>query len=1280
MNSIKAMKAMKAMNPTQAPAIRARPAGLKNRKGMLLLLVLSVLTTFMMVGALMLVLATRARTSARAFSSAANSAATSSVQTKALLDEALMVLIRGSKSPTMPAAFTESILEDKYGTGTTLSGTATAVTPFTVAGINTNSKALLTGTVVGLPATVTHPCQLNGRVLTLKPSVGDGDRASYRILRATGNPGSFTCHLANMPANRSTILPKKPCDVTINGREFTPEAYDGYDDQNQWLAKIPLVDSSPTTLDSGTGIRPSYASGASAPWSVDNDNDGVADGVWLDGVLPSRPSPLGGTLTFQVSYLVLDLDGRININAHGSSTNIVTGSIGSNDWPTLVSSPAGSPGYASGTTTYRSSYTGTTAIDSMPMGLGYGPADIDASLILSASSASPSSLFLRSPQAASARWTNLISGGGANSVQTAASASQRRPTPKTGFLEGRYNDGAPGVSGTNDPVSRFVEGSVSGTGNSPSDLRGRIKMFTTGTSAPIPTLTLYRPDFNCNSVATPQANAAIDFTRDSTDDPYELRLDADAPRGTSLKTPLTQANPPTDSPFTLAELERVLRQFDADAPSLPPRLAGLLDDYAQRSRMTITTDSWDTPALTGDAMTKVEDFMKTFPNPTFPSPLGGIYTNDALVYSVLSPDISAGLKFDINRPITCPPATSLNASLAKAYCKHLYTLLVALGQPANAATAQWAVNVLDFRDADSTMTRFQYDTDLSNGWSVNNTDVVWGAERPEILITETIAWRNTSSGTTGQLFVVLHHPWEALTINRSGSTAAAETVDIAMAASTNQFPGLNQLDLQKLADNKDPIWRLKFGASGKYVRFDNVGTNIQPNDKPNELSSTHPGSNPAGTNAACKMGPNSYLCVQPASPGEGVSVSGIPSFAVNQGGTLAGGADFMIPTTTGTVSLERLADPTEEYDATKNPYIKVDEANVVVIDRTPVPLPPIAKQQRSKETELQTNPPKKFKSFWKQEWTTVSSNTLGAYPNAEFAWFHWPNRSFISHGELGLIPKESANDMLAKYTPPSAINEVVNGVPLPPTTSLAADPANQLILDATYVPSRFAGTSANIGDSKSTSGLLYLASVIEQYASTLLSKYREPGRINVNTVVSNVGPPEDVNGNGILDSGEDKNGNGTLDPTTITGSDHAVWKTLVGQSSSLSGTTNPFVSATSADNTAASALVAKTFAKMLSLDNANGKAPYYDPSPGTNRTLNPAFGYASAIRLANVGTIRSNVFAVWVTLKVSDSSPGAPADSYRRVFAIVDRSIPVGYSNGENLNARDVIRLQRFLE
>ena len=49
--------------------------------------------------------------------------------------------------------------------------------------------------------------------------------------------------------------------------------------------------------------------------------------------------------------------------------------------------------------------------------------------------------------------------------------------------------------------------------------------------------------------------------------------------------------------------------------------------------------------------------------------------------------------------------------------------------------AQWAVNVVDFRDADSSMTRFAYDTDPKDGWTPN-ADVVWGLERPDLLINE----------------------------------------------------------------------------------------------------------------------------------------------------------------------------------------------------------------------------------------------------------------------------------------------------------------------------------------------------------------------------------------------------------------------------------------------------------------------------------------------------------------------------------------------------------------
>jgi hypothetical protein len=66
--------------------------------------------------------------------------------------------------------------------------------------------------------------------------------------------------------------------------------------------------------------------------------------------------------------------------------------------------------------------------------------------------------------------------------------------------------------------------------------------------------------------------------------------------------------------------------------------------------------------------------------------------------------------------------------------------------------------------------------------------------------------------------------------------------------------------------------------------------------------------------------------------------------------------------------------------------------------------------------------------------------------------------------------------------------------------------------------------------------------------------------------------------------------------------------------------------------------------------------------------------------MANVATIRSHVFAVWITLKTIDTSAAGPSETYHRLFAIIDRSIPVGFSKGEDLNVRDTIRVLRFLE
>ena len=72
---------------------------------------------------------------------------------------------------------------------------------------------------------------------------------------------------------------------------------------------------------------------------------------------------------------------------------------------------------------------------------------------------------------------------------------------------------------------------------------------------------------------------------------------------------------------------------------------------------------------------------------------------------------------------------------------------------------------------------------------------------------------------------------------------------------------------------------------------------------------------------------------------------------------------------------------------------------------------------------------------------------------------------------------------------------------------------------------------------------------------------------------------------------------------------------------------------------------------------------------------------ARSERLAASGTPRSNVFAVWITLEVTNSL--APDDEPRlaRLFAIVDRSVPVGYLRpGEDLNARDTIAVLRHME
>ncbi|MBM4022350.1 MAG: hypothetical protein FJ284_08935, partial [Planctomycetes bacterium] len=358
----------------------SRPLPATARRGMLLLLVLSMLSLFLMMGTLAIVMATRARETSIAYAAVTAGVVNRSVLAKQLTNEALLMLLRGTK--------------------------------------DTQAQTVLGG---GQPYDT-----------LLKDMYGTSNKA------------------------------------------FVEEAYDAFDAANPFLTQVTLHNNGLVS----TVPRPAFAVGTNAAAaSVDNDGDGVPDGVWLPKDSPANASAVrlfpslttddGNVLEFRASFLVLDLDSRINVNAHGRSASDTRGNT----------EPA-------------------------------GPADLDLKALVQEPAAS---LILRGNGGSlgegwdDAKWLPLI-------------AEQRRRPP--------------------DLPQQPVDGRFGGS----------------------------------------------DVTKT-----YDLRLDLEASRPSLL------AGANTQSPFTLGELERVLRQYDHDASALPPRLAAVLGDRAERSRMRITTDNWETP-------------------------------------------------------------------------------------------------------------------------------------------------------------------------------------------------------------------------------------------------------------------------------------------------------------------------------------------------------------------------------------------------------------------------------------------------------------------------------------------------------------------------------------------------------------------------------------------------------------------------------------------------------------------------------------------------------------
>lgn len=1368
------------------------------RRGVLLLVVLSMLTLFLMLGAAYLAMASRSRDIARAFSRLSADASETKIDYARFLDSTLLTVLRGGQtvqisSGTAQALLSgganfrfESLLADRYGSNQTITGFAT---------ITGTTAPLYTVTLT--LAAAPHPALLNGRIITFSPPAGDC--TSHRILRATGSGGSYALVIG--PPHGRTVFKAPPVNspALVNGLEFSGdtsdnEGFDGFDmAKNPFLAYLSIGNlSSQSICNKMSFIRPlnlgdegdariqfGTDDATGLPITADNDNDGEPDGIFMDFGFPKVTTAAGQEMLLDASVLIVDLDSRFNINAHGSLMlrlyESATGSHGG--WSTSGTT-------ASGTIPFATAATGSNTY--VPLGSGYGPAETNADHLAFTQTFRFSSVD--DPMEGQDPWMFSLLGGApacqAYSFRPYGSRfSYGGPALRTPALTGRLGGaipaapngwsvfggtlgsvavGLPGTSGSNDATSAtgdyfepqfsgstFASGNYgipstwwAGTAtaqpdatarriyNSPPDLHGRLKIFTgtPASSAAVPTLSLAKPEWGSETV----------------DDPYEVRLGENAYRGGAAEG----TSAVSDTTFTYAELERVLRPYDVDSQSLPNRLAAMLGSAAEEGRLLLTTDSWDTTVITGSSANLIRNWIAgtTTDSATLYGPTVGA---TAPVAGALGGELSRGEKFDLSRPLSWQKPFAGGATVysgshpyyvqRQAYFKDLFTVLCALTgtatQPPNhRALAQWAANVVEFVDADSTMTPFEYDPNPADGWSVDgdlnsstNDATVFGAERPEVVITEGYAWQHTSSGsTTNSVMVALHRPWDSRIFARSTTTgenfvADGEPCDAVLAVGNSGTS--NVIDFGKRdASNGYPIWRLRIvrGGTSSIIRFDDsAGTAGAGAEHRIQTTSTN----------APLLRTNSTLLVF----GRGTLAAGTAAYLNNSGFnpiTTASGSGTVtaektgvipLPSTSGSdvkIFLERLSDPTATVTATvwsANPTatqsmmasgsnsVTISTPMYRIIDSVTCEVDEInggggpASKKKQREMSAPTT------AFWKAQFTDGSGGTFGSAITSatNAAWFHWPNRPLVSPMELLLVRNGDAATWLEDY------QRIAPGTTL---NSLRLLDPHLLLLSAAYIPTRFAGIHTTLpylpgspakGWTDTHEQLTGIYRVVRQINQ--LSAYREPGRTNLNTIV---GYPDHLDATKMqsdvwnaLVAGPLPSPPTPYDATSFAGRiRRALTQAAMPAQPKLDIPATPAVpgggNKKQTDTTQEYVATAATPGSSLPLAilNISGTDTYTATlrwgstvTTSTNALMrgaidrNPWHGIYTAMRLANTATVRSNVFGIWVTLR--EATPGDPESvKIHRAFYIVDRSIPVGFEPGKDHNVRDVIRLRRIIE
>lgn len=487
---------------------------------------------------------------------------------------------------------------------------------------------------------------------------------------------------------------------------------------------------------------------AYGPWDVDTDGDGVNDAIWIDPNLPMITSPEGKLLKPLVALKVEDLDGRLNVNAGGSAAQTDASYY-------LLTNTS----YAVGSNL------------SIAQGFGYGPAELSLFHLLP-TTADPVVYRNQLSNVLSNRYTPrsasespvapgqsgtdlaaLFSGRDRLGRYVGATAVDYFHGTLPGLRLGTHGEEAVGIDWNGQPI--MLRGTTYTENiNSPYETR----LLSEGLSdSPYNLEELERlirvqdrdysmlPDRLENALG----GAAIGLNVRNSVTTRSIDL-------TDVELPVQDNDPTTPNhPFRLMVRQILVQRGGSDIPeALFHQLFPF--EFRRGMRMDVNRafgdgvdndndgqiDEWDewviVGASHGNYPTQLEQYFNTT-NPT-------------------------ALPIPIDQYLVDTPRTGMDAGLEpkQLFARELYCLAqlvvpedyVFVGSPTGNATdgvtqayrarklAQWAINVVDYRDVDVAMTRFPYDRNPFDGWAPGSGDVVWGMEQPELLLRESLALHN----------------------------------------------------------------------------------------------------------------------------------------------------------------------------------------------------------------------------------------------------------------------------------------------------------------------------------------------------------------------------------------------------------------------------------------------------------------------------------------------------------------------------------------------------------